>query len=104
MASAQYRLLSAAGQASEEGSADVEVADGALVLTPSGGDVLRVPLGQIASVAAGGSGPSGVRGSPPASRVPPQASTAGGSGGSSPQASTSEQFTLRIALAQGGVI
>src|SRR5215472_13444262 len=94
MASAQYRLLSAAGQASEEGSGDVEVTGGALVLTPSGGDVLRVPLGQIASVTTGGSGGS-----------PPQASTAGGSGGSPPQASTAGgTVSLLVAAAHNDVI
>ncbi len=62
-------MLSPAGEAIESGSADAEVTGGAFVLSPSGGgDVLRVPLGQIASVA------------------------------------DAEQFTLRIALAQGTVI
>ena len=51
MTSAHYRLLSPAGEASEDGSADVEVTGGNLVLTPLAGDVLRVPFGQIASVA-----------------------------------------------------
>jgi hypothetical protein len=56
---AHYRLLSPGGDASEEGSvseegsADVVVGDGTLVLTPSAGDVLRVPFSQIAAVAEG---------------------------------------------------
>lgn len=45
-------MLSPAGETIESGSADVEVTGGAFVLAPAGGgDVLRVPLGQIASVA-----------------------------------------------------
>ncbi len=53
MTTAHYRLLSPAGEASEDGSADAIVADGTFVLTPKAGDVLRVPFGQIASVAEG---------------------------------------------------
>jgi hypothetical protein len=48
---AGYRLLSPAGQAVETGEADVSVTGGALVVAPSSGAVLRVPFGQIASVA-----------------------------------------------------
>jgi len=47
---AHYRLVSPAGRAAEDGSADVQVANGALVLAPSAGDVLRVPFGRIASI------------------------------------------------------
>jgi hypothetical protein len=47
---AQYRILSPAGAEREAGSADVEVSDGGLVLTPSAGAVLRVPFGHIRSV------------------------------------------------------
>lgn len=68
MATAHYRLLTPAGEASEQGTADAKVAGGIFVLTPDAGEVLRVPFGQIASVAEG------------------------------------EQFTLRVALAQGTVI
>ena len=50
MSAAQYRILSPAGEEREDGSADVEVADGALVLAPSAGGVLRVPFGPISSV------------------------------------------------------
>jgi len=50
---AYYRLLTPAGQASEEGSGDVVVGGGAFVLTPKAGDVLRVPFGQIASAGPG---------------------------------------------------
>lgn len=50
MSAAQYRILSPAGEPREDGSADVEVAGGALVLAPSSGAVLRVPFGQISSV------------------------------------------------------
>jgi hypothetical protein len=50
VSAAQYRILSPAGEQCEDGGADVEVADGALVLAPSAGGVLRVPFGQIASV------------------------------------------------------
>ncbi len=53
MASASYRLLTASGAATEDGDADVEVADGALVVSPSGGAVLRVPFAQISSVGEG---------------------------------------------------
>lgn len=53
MTTAHYRLLTTAGEPSEDGSADVVVADGTFVLTPKAGDVLRVPFGQIASVAEG---------------------------------------------------
>ena len=51
MSAAQYRILSPSGQ--EQGErvhADVEVADGGLVLTPSEGGVLRIPFGHISSV------------------------------------------------------
>ena len=53
MAKAHYRLLSPAGDASEEGSADVVVKGGAFVLSPAAGEVLRVPFRQIASVGQG---------------------------------------------------
>jgi len=51
VSAAQYRILSPSGQ--EQGErvhADVEVADGGLVLTPSEGGVLRIPFGHISSV------------------------------------------------------
>ena len=51
MSAAQYRILDPAGHNRENGQADVEVAGGALVLAPSTGSVLRVPFGQISSVA-----------------------------------------------------
>jgi hypothetical protein len=47
---ARYRLLTPTGEATEDGKANVVIADGTLVLTPSAGDVLRVPFGQITSV------------------------------------------------------
>jgi hypothetical protein len=50
---AYYRLLTAAGEPSEDGKAEVKVADGMFTLTPSMGDALRVPFSQIASVAEG---------------------------------------------------
>jgi hypothetical protein len=50
---AHYRLLTPTGEASEDGKADVVIADATFVLTPSAGDVLRVPFGQIASVGEG---------------------------------------------------
>jgi hypothetical protein len=50
VSSAVYRILSPAGEQREDGSADVKVADGALVLAPTVGAVLRVPFGQIVSV------------------------------------------------------
>jgi hypothetical protein len=50
VSAAQYRILSPAGETREDGSADVEVAGGALVLAPSSGAVLRIPFGQISSV------------------------------------------------------
>src|SRR6185437_15202085 len=63
---AYYRLLTAAGEVIEDDSAgqrgtthldprkaEVKVADGTFVLTPSMGDALRVPFSQIASVAEG---------------------------------------------------
>ncbi len=50
MTTARYRLVSPAGEAREDGSADVQVADGTFVLAPSAGAVLRVPFGQIASI------------------------------------------------------
>lgn len=53
MTTAYYRLLTQAGEASEDGKANVEIADGTFVLTPSMGDALRVPFSQIASVAEG---------------------------------------------------
>lgn len=68
MATAHYRLLAPSGEATEEGRADAKVAGGTFVLTPDAGEVLRVPFGQIASVA------------------------------------EAEQFTLRVALAQGTVV
>src|SRR5579859_4597314 len=51
MSGARYRITSPAGELREDGSADVRVADGALVLAPSAGGVLRIPFAQIASVA-----------------------------------------------------
>ena len=50
MTATQYRIIDPAGQAREDGQADVEVAGGALVLAPSAGSVLRVPFGHISSV------------------------------------------------------
>ena len=50
MSAAQYRLLSPAGEETEAGHADVDVAAGAMVLTPSAGGVLRIPFGRISSV------------------------------------------------------
>jgi len=50
VSSAVYRILSPAGEQREDGSADVKVADGALVLAPTVGAVLRVPFGQIVAV------------------------------------------------------
>jgi hypothetical protein len=50
VSAAQYRILSPAGDQREDGSADVEVAGGALVLSPSAGAVLRIPFGQISAV------------------------------------------------------
>ena len=51
MATAHYRLLTPSGEATEEGTGDAKVADGTFVVTPDAGEVLRVPFGQIASVA-----------------------------------------------------
>ena len=51
MSSAEYRILSPSGDKREDGQADVEIADGALVLAPPGDSVLRIPFGQILSVA-----------------------------------------------------
>ena len=50
MSSADYRLLSPAGDKREDGRADVEIAGGALVLAPPGESVLRIPFGKISSV------------------------------------------------------
>ncbi|HEV2375580.1 MAG TPA: hypothetical protein VGS19_25885 [Streptosporangiaceae bacterium] len=50
MSTAQYRILAPAGEERENGSGDIDVVQGALVLTPSTGAALRVPFGQIASV------------------------------------------------------
>jgi hypothetical protein len=55
MSSAQYRMLSPAGEERENGAADVTADGGALVLAPAAGAgganaVLRVPFGQISSV------------------------------------------------------
>jgi hypothetical protein len=50
VSTAQYRLISPAGEEREDGSADVEVSGGALVLAPAAGAVLRIPFGQISSV------------------------------------------------------
>ena len=50
VSAAQYRILSPAGEKREDGHADVEVADGVLVLTPPEGGVLRIPFGHISSV------------------------------------------------------
>ena len=47
----QYRLLSPDGTAAAQGGADVEIAGGALVLSPRDGDVLRVPFRHVVSVA-----------------------------------------------------
>jgi hypothetical protein len=54
MTSAHYRLIFPGGQPEESGHADVQVADGTLVLIPPGGEVLRVPVREIES-----SGPYG---------------------------------------------
>ena len=51
MSSAQYRLVGADGSVLEAGDGDVTVAGGILELQPAGGTALRVPPGQIASVA-----------------------------------------------------
>lgn len=51
MSSAEYRILSPGGEKLQDGRADVDVAGGALVLAPPGESVLRIPFGQIASVA-----------------------------------------------------
>jgi hypothetical protein len=53
MTTARYRLLTQAGEVTEEGKADVVIAEGTFVLTPSAGDVLRVPFDQISSVGEG---------------------------------------------------
>jgi len=50
VSAAQYRILSPAGDKREDGRAEVEVADGALVLAPDGSSVLRIPFGHISSV------------------------------------------------------
>jgi len=50
VSAAQYRILSPAGEKPEDGHADVEVADGVLVLAPPEGGVLRIPFGHISSV------------------------------------------------------
>lgn len=68
MATAYYRLLTPSGDVTEEGRADAKVTGGTFMLTPDAGEMLRVPFGQIASVA------------------------------------EAEQFTLRVALAQGTVV
>jgi len=47
---AEYRILSPSGDKREDGQADVEIVDGALVLAPPGDSVLRIPFGQISSV------------------------------------------------------
>jgi hypothetical protein len=54
VAAARYRLLSPDGGV-EDGSADVGVASGALVVAPQEGDVLRVPFGKIATLNEAGS-------------------------------------------------
>jgi len=54
MTGAHYRLVFRGDQPEESGDADVRVADGVLVLSPPGGEVLRVPMREIASVAADG--------------------------------------------------
>jgi hypothetical protein len=51
VSAAQYRIISAAGGDVENGGADVAVSDGTFTLAPSGGSTLRVPFGQIRSVA-----------------------------------------------------
>jgi hypothetical protein len=50
VSTARYRILSPAGAEREAGGADVTAADGALVLAPPSGSVLRVPFSQITSV------------------------------------------------------
>ncbi len=50
MSSAQYRILSPDGEKREDGEADVQAGDGALVLAPPGESVLRIPFGQISAV------------------------------------------------------
>jgi hypothetical protein len=47
---AQYRILSPDGGKREDGEADVQAGDGALVLAPPGESVLRIPFGQISAV------------------------------------------------------
>jgi hypothetical protein len=51
VSSAQYRLVAANGSVLEAGNGEVTVAGGVLELQPAGGSALRVPPGQIASVA-----------------------------------------------------
>lgn len=53
MTTAYYRLLTAAGEPSEDGKAEVEISRGTFVLTPAMGEALRVPFSQIASVTEG---------------------------------------------------
>jgi hypothetical protein len=50
VSSAQYRILAPDGEKREDGQADVQVGDGALVLAPPGESVLRVPFGHISAV------------------------------------------------------
>jgi hypothetical protein len=50
---AYYQLLTAAGEVSEDGKADVVISGGTFVLTPAMGDALRVPFSQITSVTEG---------------------------------------------------
>jgi hypothetical protein len=50
---AYYQLLTAAGEVSEDGKADIVISGGTFVLTPAMGDALRVPFSQITSVTEG---------------------------------------------------
>jgi hypothetical protein len=51
VSAAQYRILSPAGIAREDGQADVYAIAGALVLAPAAGGTLQIPFGHILSVA-----------------------------------------------------
>jgi hypothetical protein len=51
MSSAQYRIFTSAGAELESGSADASVSNGTLVITAPGQPSLRVPFGQITSIA-----------------------------------------------------
>jgi hypothetical protein len=50
VSTAQYRIVAPDGRSREDGRADVQTADGSLVLAPDGRSVLRIPFGHIASV------------------------------------------------------